>query len=168
MIIIIMIFLWLFQDYYNYHQQSPPDAMWYLSSYSYKHLSSSSQRESTAAPTCPSPTSQGNKTEPEKKLALVKVKVKVKMPSWLFCWICVERNLDGGADEEPKVGADIQVGGVVAQPVVDLKIAKVELNWNFTHQRVGDPVECDEEEVPSTGWVGGPPLHHRVYAGETG
>ena len=64
----------------------------------------------------------------KKKLALLKVKVKVKMPSWLFCWICVERNLDGGADEEPKVGADIQVGGVVAQPVVDLKIAKVELN----------------------------------------
>ena len=62
----------------------------------------------------------------KKKLALLKV--KVKMPSWLFCWICVERNLDGGADEEPKVGADIQVGGVVAQPVVDLKIAKVELN----------------------------------------
>ena len=90
------------------------------------------------------------------------------MPSWLFCWICVERNLDGGADEEPKVGADIQVGGVVAQPVVDLKIAKVELNLNFTHQRVGDPVECDEEEVPSTGWVGGPPLHHRVYAANSG
>ena len=52
------------------------------------------------------------------------MKVKVKMPSWLFCWICVERNLDGGADEEPKVGADIQVGGVVAQPVVDLENSK--------------------------------------------
>ena len=45
----------------------------------------------------------------------------------------VGRDLDGGADEEPQVRADPQVGRIEREPVV--------------HQGVGQPVKGNEKKV---------------------
>ena len=50
------------------------------------------------------------------------------------------------------MGADVEVGRVVGEPIVD--------------EGVGHPVESDQEEVPATLGVGSAPLHHGVDAGE--